>query len=302
MNIKLHERNEEIKKEIAEKKLQETDILRKYNLKDLENIRKLDLYFLLDIPEYRFKKIPEKILLKKHRERMFRYKPSKTDQRIFFAFKKAFDILKDPFWKRKYDQFFVEEIQIEDKIYKENIFFETFDPIFKNYSIFSKFQPTPNLGDKNYSKLEIQNFYKFWKNFESTRTFEFISYIPNYNSLDERAKEQHEQNFRREKKDLFNSHVLEVRNIAKICERNDPRIEREKISVNPKLLINNWTENDILLFLRLKKKFKNGNQIDWKGFLKEFKSENKVKRSMREILIKNTQIENLMPEKNKQKK
>lgn len=296
MSLILHEDHIRLREEIEKRKQSRTDILARYAPDDLVDIKKVDLYFLLDVPGYRFKEIPETFLFKKYRERIVKYHPDRQDDRVFMALRDAYGIIKDPFWKKKYDWYFLETEEIDDKVYNEEIFYETFEPFFEKVSIFSKHQDIPSLGDKNTSKTDIKNFYSFWRNFESTRSFEFLSYKENHAAMSEWALAEHEQKLKKQKKDLFNTHVLNIRRVAKICEKNDPRFEREVILVSPKLTVNGWTENDIIQFERLKKKCKTGNQIDWKKFIKEFKAENGQKRNMRDFLIKNTQIEKFKEE------
>lgn len=291
MPIILHPDHERFKEEMERDLLKKTDILTRYEMSDLDDIKKLDLYFILDIEGYRFKDIPQKVLFKKYRERIVRYHPVKTADKIFMTLRDGYEIIKDPYWKKKYDQYFLDEQIIEDKVYSKDVFFDVFEPYFKNVSIFSKNQNIPSIGNMNTPMAQVKQFYSFWRNYESTRSFEFLSYSPNYRTLSEHMKNEHDQRLFKVKKDAFNEHVLRVRETAKICERNDPRIERPKIHVPPKLIVNGWTETDIIQFNRLKKKCTNGKNIDWKKFQKEFISENKQKRTIRELLIKNTQIE-----------
>ncbi|KRH95171.1 Zuotin, molecular chaperone (DnaJ superfamily) [Pseudoloma neurophilia] len=298
MSITLHADHERLKEEIERKRLEKTDILQRYKVSDLDDIKKIDLYFILDLPGYRFNDLPEKTLFKKYRERIVRYHPNKSDEKIFMALRDGYEILKKSYWKKKYDEYFLDEKIIENRVYSEEEFYEIFSDFFNNVSLFSKNKNIPSLGDKNTSKEKIKEFYAFWRNFESTRSFEFLSYTPNYHSLSEYAKQEHDQKLVKVKKDLFNEHVLKVREAAKICEINDPRFEREKIYVSPKLIVNGWTENDIILFERLKKKYTQGKNIDWKKFQQEFVSENKQKRTMRDFLIKNTQIERFQNDTN----
>lgn len=302
MALQLHKDHVRLRKEIDEQRQKSKDILNKYKPEQLTNLKNIDLYFLLDLQDYKRIEIPSSLLTRKYKERIMKYHPNYFDDRIFMALRNAQEILKDHFWKKKYDEFFVEEMNIEDKVYGPDIFFTTFDLFFKRMSIFSKYKPIPELGNMKTDKNKIQDFYKFWRNFESNRNFDFIGYNPNYFKMSDYEKSEHDMKYKKEKKDLFNEHVLYVRKVAQICQKNDPRIEREKIYVNPKLLVNGWTENDIILFERKKKKCQIGNKIDWKKFIKEFKMENGEKKTMRQILIKNTQIEKFRKEDAKENK
>lgn len=343
MSITLHPNHIELKAEIERKKKLKTDILAKYKPTELIDIKNVDLYFLLDLSQYRFKEIPDGVLFKKYRERIMKYHPNKYDERIFKAIREAYEIIKNPYWKKKYDWYFFEvdptvleefNPNCQDNLQKKNntnstecispqstetsgsneiiaakkddekLIFDKFNNKYNDYftsiSIFSKNKNIPTFGDISTPKDDIKKFYSFYKNFESNRSFDFITYLPNYDHLSDWARDEHEQKYKKTKKMLLNEHVIEVRNIANMAERSDPRLGHKevKININPKLLVNGWTESDLIQFEKLKKKCKIGNQIDWKKFTKEFKSSKK--RTMKDFLIKNTQIENLKKEESKE--
>lgn len=51
-------------------------------------------------------------------------------------------------------------------------FFEIYAPVFKRESRFSKKGPSPPLGSLDSTREEVEEFYSYWFNFESWRTFE----------------------------------------------------------------------------------------------------------------------------------
>lgn len=291
MELVIHKDHERLQKERAEQQKVETDILSKYTPSQLLDIFHTDLYFLLNVQEYRRLPIPKNILFVRYRERIVRYHPNNYDDRIFMALNKAYEVMKSTFWKKKYDEYFIVECTVEDRRYDTD-FYSFFGAYFENMKVVAKGE-APMLGDSDSSPDHIKKFYAFWKNFESNRNFDFIAYHPNYESMSDHERTEHDNKFKREKMRLFNQHVMGVRNAAAICQQNDPRIAREKISVNPGLLTNGWTESDVLRLKRLIKKFKIGKNIEWKKVVKEFKMDDGTKKSMKDLLVKNTQMEKL---------
>ena len=53
-------------------------------------------------------------------------------------------------------------------------FFKIFRPIFEREARFSKTQPVPMLGDMEEAKEPVEEFYNFWYNFDSWRSFEYL--------------------------------------------------------------------------------------------------------------------------------
>lgn len=291
MKITVHEDHVRILKERAEQQRKDTDILLRYTPAQLTDILAVDLYFLLNVQEYRRIPIPSNVLFLRYRERIVRYHPNYHDDRVFMAIRNGYEILKSTFWKKKYDDYFVDEICVEDKNYGAE-FYEFFDRYFENMRVFAKGE-APLLGDPGTPLEQVERFYAFWKNFESTRSFDFVAYHPEYEKMSSFERSNHDSKYRKEKKTLFNQHVIEVRSSAAVCQRNDPRIKREKIFVDPSLVCNGWSENDVVLLKRLTKKYRAGNIVDWKRVVRDFKMENGARKSMKDLLVKNTQIERL---------
>ncbi len=67
----------------------------------------------------------------------------------------------------------VSSLKSKTKDLKESKFIETFAPIFELEARFSKKQPVPMLGDIDASKQHVEEFYDFWYNFDSWRSFEW---------------------------------------------------------------------------------------------------------------------------------
>ena len=84
------------------------------------------------------------------------------------------EILMDPVKRRQYDS--VDEfadIEPPSKKAKGNIY-KLWGPVFRSEGRFSKKQPVPSFGDDNSTKEQVEEFYNFWYNFDSWRTFEYL--------------------------------------------------------------------------------------------------------------------------------
>ncbi|KAG0441070.1 Zuotin [Dictyocoela muelleri] len=324
-------------------------ITKKYTSEELKNIKNLDFYFLLGIENYRDKEIPRNVLDFCYRKSIMRYHPDKkikrcdydnsfnnerfTDEKftdenfgreIFLAIRKAHDVLKDVFLKKKYDQYFMEDLKFNDlkrevdefKIYRDEIvrkiienrdddndeekdeynndiymdeynkdgeknennkyknnnddkyknnqidekiinliknspeykkilfeFFEIFGKRFKSLYKFSVKSPIFLESDK------INDFYTFWRKFESKRNFDFYDLI-----------DGNEVNLNVQKK-IKNDYLNEVRDLVEICRKCDPRIDENLFKRNHKDS-NGWTDDDIQKLKKYGKMYSKNKKIN----------------------------------------
>ncbi|KAJ2660975.1 hypothetical protein IWW48_002680 [Coemansia sp. RSA 1200] len=98
------------------------------------------------------------------------------DDTFFKCAQKAYNVLIDPVRRRQFDSV---DPAISDDIPKGRLendqdFFSMYGPVFDREARFSKKQPVPQLGNMGTRREEMEAFYRFWANFDSWRTFEYL--------------------------------------------------------------------------------------------------------------------------------
>ena len=99
-------------------------------------------------------------------------------------------------------------------------------PVFESEARFSKSQPVPQLGNDNSSKQDVEEFYNFWYNFDSWRTFEYQDEdVPddNENRDQKRHVERKNNNARKKKK---TEDTARLRALVDECLAGDERIKK----------------------------------------------------------------------------
>lgn len=189
---------------------------------------------MLGLSKHRWRATDSQIK-KAHRKKVLRHHPdkkaaagSKEDDSFFKCIQKATEILLDPAKRRQYDS--VDEGADVDPPSKKEAqkggFFKLWSPVFASEGRFSKSQPVPPLGDDDSTKDHVNEFYNFWYNFDSWRSFEYQDEdVPddNENRDQKRHVERKNNNARKKKK---TEDTARLRNLVDECMAGDERIKK----------------------------------------------------------------------------
>lgn len=179
--------------------------------RDAKDWKSQDHYAVLGLSKYRYKATEEQIK-RAHRKKVLRHHPDKKaaagsteDDSFFKCIQKATEILLDPVKRRQFDSV-DEHADIEPPSKKEakgDKFYSLWGKVFKSEGRFSRVQPVPKFGDKNSTKEDVDEFYNFFYNFDSWRSFEYQDEdVPddNENRDQKRHMERKNNNARKKKK------------------------------------------------------------------------------------------------------
>ncbi|EST10198.1 DnaJ [Kalmanozyma brasiliensis GHG001] len=198
-----------------------------------------DHYAVLGLSALRWKATQEQIKIA-HRKKVLKHHPDKkagssgltSDDSFFKCIAKAHEVLSHPERRRQFDS--VDE-SIDDEAVpsgKEpaDKFYALWGPVFERESRFSepKKGAVPQLGDANSTRDEVNEFYDFWYNFDSWRSFEYLDKEINEgsdNRDDKRYTEKKNRNERARRKKEDNARL---RNLVDKALSVDPRIKQFK--------------------------------------------------------------------------
>lgn len=198
-----------------------------------------DHYAVLGLSSLRWKATQEQIKIA-HRKKVLKHHPDKkagssgltSDDSFFKCIAKAHEILSHPEKRRQFDS--VDEAIDDDAVPtgKEpaDQFYALWGPVFERESRFSepKNGPVPQLGDANSTREQVNEFYDFWYNFDSWRSFEYLDKEINEgsdNRDDKRYTEKKNRNERARRKKEDNARL---RNLVDKALAVDPRIKQFK--------------------------------------------------------------------------
>ncbi|KAM7201935.1 DnaJ domain containing protein [Naviculisporaceae sp. PSN 640] len=199
-----------------------------------------DHYKVLGLSKYRYKATEEQIK-RAHRKKVLKHHPDKRaatgktdDDNFFKCIQKATEVLLDPTKRRQFDSV-DEEADVEPPTKKQlakGNFYKLWGNVFKSEARFSNNHPVPHFGDEKSTKEEVENFYNFWYNFDSWRTFEYLDEdVPddNENRDQKRHTERKNANARKKKKAEDNARL---RKLLDDCSAGDERIKRFRQEAN----------------------------------------------------------------------
>ncbi|KDN53524.1 DnaJ-domain-containing protein [Tilletiaria anomala UBC 951] len=207
--------------------------------RDPKEWKSQDHYAVLGLSSLRYKASPEQIKLA-HRRKVLKHHPDKkagssglaNDDSFFKCIAKAHEVLANPERRRQFDS--VDEA-IDDEAVptgkeKPENFYKLWAPVFAREARFSepKNGPIPSLGDEDSTKQQVDEFYSFWYNFDSWRSFEYLDKEINEGSEardDKRYTEKKNKSERARRKKEDN---VRLRNLVDKALSVDPRIKKFK--------------------------------------------------------------------------
>ena len=204
--------------------------------RDPKDWKNQDHYAVLGLSKYRFRATEDQIK-KAHRKKVLKHHPDKraaagSDEgdSFFKCIQKATEVLTDPERRRQYDSVDeaadVEPPSKKDSQKSASSFFKLWDKVFVAEGRFSKKQPVPRLGNDNSTREEVEEFYNFWYNFDSWRTFEYLDEdVPddNENRDQKRHVERKNNNARKKRK---TEDTIRLRKLVDDCLALDERIKK----------------------------------------------------------------------------
>ena len=208
--------------------------------RDAKDWKGQDHYAVLGLSKYRYKATPDQIK-KAHRRKVLKHHPDKKaaagqsneDDSFFKCIQKATEILLDPVRRRQWDS--VDEGADREPPTKKQLqngdFFKLWRPVFQAESRFSKKQPVPDIGGPNAKREEVEEFYDFWYNFDSWRTFEYLDEdVPddNENRDHKRHIERKNANSRRKKKTEDTTRLRALVDQALATDERPKKFQKEK--------------------------------------------------------------------------
>ncbi|MDI1486096.1 MAG: Zuotin [Ramalina farinacea] len=201
--------------------------------RDAKDWKGQDHYAVLGLSKHRWR-ATESQIKRAHRKKVLRHHPDKKaaagsseDDSFFKCIQKATEVLLDPVKRRQFDSV-DEAADVEPPTKKQaqqSNFYKLWNKVFDSESRFSKHQPVPRLGDEKSTKEDVNDFYDFWYNFDSWRSFEYQDEdVPddNENRDQKRHIERKNNNARKKKK---TEDTARLRGLLNDVQAGDVRIK-----------------------------------------------------------------------------
>ncbi|KAL8243844.1 hypothetical protein R6Q59_010102 [Mikania micrantha] len=204
--------------------------------RDAKDWRGQDHYAVLGLSKYRYKATDDQIK-RAHRKKVLKHHPDKKaaagkddeNDSFFKCIQKANEILTDPVKRRQFDSV-DEEADVEPPskkdVQKPSQFYKKWGKVFEAEARFSNKQPAPMLGDDNSTKEDVEEFYNFWYDFDSWRSFEYLDEdVPDDNEGRDHKRhiEKKNNNARRKRK---TEDIARLRKVVDDCMALDERIKK----------------------------------------------------------------------------
>lgn len=210
--------------------------------REAKDWKEQDHYAVLGISKYRYKATEDQIK-KAHRKKVLKHHPDKKaasgatdDDNFFKCIQKAAELLLDPVRRRQFDS--VDEGAEVEPPSKKQLqsgkldYYKAWGKVFKAEGRFSKVQPVPQFGDANASKEQVEEFYNFWYNFDSWRTFEYLDEdVPDDNENRDQKRHQERKNANARKKRKIEDNTR-LRGLLDDAMKGDERIKRFRQEAN----------------------------------------------------------------------
>lgn len=208
--------------------------------RDAKDWRGQDHYAVLGLSKYRWKATDEQIK-RAHRKKVLKHHPDKRaaagegeNDSFFKCIQRAHEILTDPVRRRQFDSV-DEAADVEPptkaEMKKSGAFYKKWRPVFESEGRFSNRKPVPSLGDDKSSREEVEEFYDFWYNFDSWRSFEYLDEdVPDDNADRDHKRhiERKNNNARKKRKTEDTKRLRELVDEALSYDERIARFRKEK--------------------------------------------------------------------------
>ena len=207
------------------------DYLRSLDPKDCKN---QDHYKVLGLSTLRFKANDDQIK-RAYRQKVLKHHPDKRrgqgedireDDDYFTCITRAFETLGVAAKRRAFDSvdpLFDDDIPDTIKEGSTKDFFATFKPVFARNARWSQRRNVPDIGHSDYSRQEVDKFYKFWYDFDSWREYSYLDEEDKEKGSDREERRWIEKNNRIQRAEKKKEEMKRIRKLVDNAYNCDPR-------------------------------------------------------------------------------